>query len=58
MVPAGVDLVIHALTKLPYEQAAPLIEEIKGQALYQIKQLEEAAANPQTPLDFDDHATN
>jgi len=50
MVPAGVDLVVHALTKLPYEQAAPLIEEIKGQALYQIEQLAKEA-QPQLDLE-------
>ena len=38
MVPAGVDLVIAALAKLPYEQTAPLIEEIRGQAIYQMQQ--------------------
>jgi len=53
MVPAGVDLVVEALSKLPYEQAAPLIEEIKGQAFYQIDQLAKAKAkgDPEKPSD-------
>lgn len=50
MVPAGVDLVVEALAKLPYEQAAPLIAEIKGQALYQIEQLAKEA-QPQLDLE-------
>jgi hypothetical protein len=37
MVPAGVDLVLTALSKLPYEQAAPLIQEIQAQAMYQMQ---------------------
>lgn len=40
MVPAGVDLVIAGLTKLPYEQVADLIAEIRGQAVYQIEELQ------------------
>lgn len=39
MVPAGVELVLGALAKLPYEQTAPLIAEIKGQAEYQLQEL-------------------
>lgn len=40
MVPAGVDLVLAALSKLPYEQTAGLIAEIRGQAAYQLEQLQ------------------
>ncbi len=40
MVPAGVDLVLAGLTKLPYEQVADLIAEIRGQAMYQIEELQ------------------
>lgn len=36
MVPAGVELVLQALGKLPYEQSAGLIAEIRGQAEYQL----------------------
>jgi len=46
MVPTGIDLVLNALAKLPYEQAAPLIAEIKGQALYQLEQLAKQAEQP------------
>lgn len=37
MVPAGVELVLTALAKLPYEQSAALIAEIRGQAEYQLR---------------------
>lgn len=37
MVPAGVDLVLLALSKLPHEQVADLYSEIRGQALFQIQ---------------------
>ena len=43
MVPAGVELVIAGLTKLPYEQVADLIAEIRGQALFQMEELQKAA---------------
>lgn len=43
MVPAGVDLVIAGLTKLPYEQVADLVAEIRGQALFQMEELQKAA---------------
>ena len=43
MVPAGVDLVIAGLTKLPYEQVADLIAEIRGQALFQMEELHKTA---------------
>ena len=43
MVPAGVDLVIAGLTKLPYEQVADLIAEIRGQAMLQMDELQKAA---------------
>jgi len=45
MVPAGVDLVIAALAKLPYEQTAPLIEEIRGQAIYQMQQQQQPVSD-------------
>jgi hypothetical protein len=44
MVPPGVELVLHALSKLPYEQSAGLIAEIQGQAQAQIKEAAEAPA--------------
>jgi len=40
MVPTGVDLVLLALSKLPHEQVADLHAEIRGQALFQMQQLE------------------
>ena len=40
MVPAGVDLVLTALAKLPHEQVADLIAEIRGQAMYQMEELQ------------------
>jgi hypothetical protein len=40
MVPAGVELVLAALGKLPYDQSAGLIAEIRGQAEYQLQTLE------------------
>ena len=43
MVPAGVDLVLLALSKLPHEQVADLYLEIRGQALFQMG---EKAAEP------------
>ena len=36
MVPAGVELVLAALSRLPYDQVAGLIAEIRGQAEYQL----------------------
>jgi hypothetical protein len=44
MVVPGVELVLHALSKLPYEQSAGLIAEIQGQAQAQIKEAAEAPA--------------
>jgi hypothetical protein len=38
MVPAGVDLVLLALSKLPHEQVADLHAEIRGQALFQLSE--------------------
>ena len=46
MVPAGVELVLVALSKLPYEQSAGLITEIKGQAEQQLQQMQ-AEAQPE-----------
>ena len=49
MVPAGVELVIAALRKLPHEQVDGLVQEIAGQYGYQMQQLQAAAAKTQTP---------
>lgn len=46
MVPAGVDLVLIGLSKLPYENVAGLIAELKAQA--------DAQLNPQAELPFDE----
>lgn len=43
MVPAGVELVLAALNKLPREQSDPLFQEIAGQYGYQMQQLQKAA---------------
>ena len=42
MVPAGVELVLTALAKLPHEQVADLFMEIRGQAAYQMGELQKA----------------
>lgn len=48
MVPAGVDLVVSALSRLPYDQVAGLIAEIRGQAEYQLaEQTQTAEQSPQ-----------
>jgi hypothetical protein len=39
----GVEVILNALQKLPYEQSAGLIKEIEGQANYQLQQLQAAA---------------
>ena len=43
MVPAGVDLVLLALSKLPFEQVAELFTEIRGQAMQQMEDLKDDA---------------
>jgi hypothetical protein len=43
MVPTGVDLVLTALAKLPHEQVADLVMEIRGQAMFQMDELQKAA---------------
>lgn len=43
MVPAGVELVLAALNKLPREQSDPLFQEIAGQYGYQMQELQKAA---------------
>lgn len=45
MVVPGVELVLAALSKLPYEQSAGLIEEIRGQALYQLQNQQQPQAD-------------
>jgi hypothetical protein len=47
MVPAGVELVLAALGKLPYDQSAGLIAEIRGQAEYQLQQINPQESHPQ-----------
>jgi hypothetical protein len=51
MVPAGVDLVLAALAKLPHEQVAELFMEIRGQAMYQMGELQKAQALAAKPDD-------
>ena len=43
MVPAGVEMVLRGLNKLPREESDGLFQEIQGQANYQVQQLIEAA---------------
>lgn len=49
MVPAGVDLVVSALSRLPYDQVAGLIAEIRGQAQYQLAEQTQAAEQSPQP---------
>jgi len=51
MVPAGVELVLAALAKLPHEQVAELFMEIRGQAMYQMGELQKAQALATKPDD-------
>ena len=56
MVPAGVELVLTALAKLPHEQVADLVMEIRGQAMFQMEELQKAQALAAEPDDAE--ATN
>lgn len=49
MVPAGVNLVLNALSRMPYAEVAPLIAEIRGQADYQIQAMQAAEQKPAEP---------
>lgn len=46
MVPAGVELVLAALNKLPREQSDPLYQEILGQYAYQMSQHQKPESQP------------
>jgi len=46
MVPAGVELVLAALNKLPREQSDPLYQEILGQYVYQMSQHQKPESQP------------
>ena len=56
MVPAGVELVLDALAKLPHEKVADLFMEIRGQAMFQMDELQAAQALAAEPDDAE--ATN
>lgn len=57
MVPGGVELVLHALSKLPYEQCAGLIREIEGQANQQLQAIAQMQQQQETlPLSSGDDA--
>lgn len=43
MVPAGIELVLRGLNKLPREESDPLFQEINGQYQYQMQELANAA---------------
>ena len=49
MVPAGVDLVLKALNKLPREQSDDLFREIADQANQQLQELQKQAQATQAP---------
>lgn len=49
MVPAGVELVLAALSRLPYDQVAALIAEIRGQAELQLAEQTQAAEQSPQP---------
>lgn len=56
MVVPGVELVLQALSKMPYEQSAGLIAEIQAQANQQLQAAQAAAApapaaDAETPAD-------
>lgn len=44
MVPAGVSVVLNALGRMPHDDVAPLIAEIRGQAEFQLQELTKPAA--------------
>lgn len=48
MTKPGVELVLGALVKLPYEQTAGLIKEIESQANEQLQELQASAALAET----------
>lgn len=50
MVPAGVELVLAALNKLPRENVDALFQEIAGQAQYQLQELQKQAQDTQAPV--------
>lgn len=56
MVPGGVELVLHALSKLPYEQCAGLIREIEGQANQQLQAIAQMQQQETLPLSSGDDA--
>ena len=56
MVPGGVELVLHALSKLPYEQSAGLIREIEGQANQQLQAVAQMQQQETLPLVSGDDA--
>ena len=49
MVPAGIELVLAALNKLPREQADGLFNEIAGQYGYQMQELQKAVQAANAP---------
>lgn len=49
MVPAGVELVLKALSRLSIEEAGGLFGEIKAQAEYQLQELAAQAQQVQQP---------
>lgn len=51
MVPAGIELTIAALRKLPHDQVDDLVKEIWAQYSAQMQQLQVAAAKPAVPAE-------
>jgi hypothetical protein len=50
MVQPGVELVLYALSKLPFEQSAGLIGEIRSQAEHQIESAAASSADTDTAV--------
>lgn len=56
MVVPGVELVLQALAKMPYEQSAGLIAEIQGQAQYQLQEAQKAQTGGEVPAEAQEAA--
>lgn len=51
MTQQGVEMVLHALSQLPYAQSAGLIRELEGQANEQIKAAQAPASEESAPAE-------
>lgn len=57
MVKPGVELVLYALSKMPFEQSAGLIAEIRSQAEQQLYELQTVADKPAVAAPAEDFDT-